>query len=76
MLVGTGRWTGLESDLLALRLDIQLWPRHFNFIALLTDAFVSNIITLILVFFFVLLDLQMSVNESGGELVLCDCRCK
>ena len=64
MLVGAGSGAGLESDLLPLGLNIQLWPRHLNFIALLTDAFVSDIVALIFVFFFVLLNLQMPVNES------------
>ena len=59
----------LESDLLALGLDVQFWPRHFDFVALLTDALVADIVTLILVLFLMFFYLQMPINKSRGKLI-------
>jgi len=76
VLAGTGCGARLESNLLALWLNIQLGSGHLDFVALLAHAFVSNIVALIFIFFFVLLNLQMPINESGREFVLRDCGCK
>lgn len=76
MLVCSSSRTRLKSDLFTLRFNIQLWPRHFNLVALLAHTLITNIVALILVFLFVLFNLQVAINESGSELILSNRGCQ
>lgn len=70
--------SGCKSDLFILvliLLDIQLWFAGLNLVALLTNSFVWDIVTLLLVLLLLVSDLQVPIYESGGKFVLRDgCR--
>lgn len=60
--------------LIGIMLDVEFGLAGLNLVALLADALVGDIITLLLVFLFRVSYLQMPVDEGRGELVLGDGR--